>query len=91
MNLELIKTILEVIGLLFIPVIVWLLNSVNQHDKKIIILEERVNDSINRRLTNLENKFESFEEKIDAVKTNSIKVAQLVENLGEKIDGIKTR
>lgn len=89
MNIEYIKTVLEFIGLLFIPVIAWLLNTVSQHGKKIIILEERVNDSINRRLTNLENKFESFEEKLDVVNLNAVKVTQLVENLNEKFDDLR--
>lgn len=89
MNIEYIKTVLEFIGLLFIPVIAWLLNTVSQHGKKIIILEERVNDSINRRLTNLETKFETFEEKLDVVNLNSVKVTQLVENLNEKFDDLR--
>lgn len=89
MNLEYIKTVLEFIGLLFIPVIAWLLNTVSQHGKKIIILEERVNDSINRRLTNLETKFEVFDKKLDEVNVSTIRVADLVQNLSEKIDARK--
>ncbi len=89
MNIEYIKNILEIIGLFFIPIIAWLLNTVSQHGKKIIILEERVNDSINRRLTNLETKFETFDEKLDGVNLSIVKVANLVENLSEKIDGRK--
>ncbi len=89
MNIEYVKNILEIIGLFFIPIIAWLLNTVSQHGKKIIILEERVNDSINRRLTNLETKFETFDEKLDGVKLSIVKVANLVENLSEKIDGRK--
>jgi hypothetical protein len=89
MNIEYIKNILEIIGLFFIPIIAWLLNTVSQHGKKIIILEERVNDSINRRLTNLETKFEAFDEKLDGVNLSIVKVANLVENLSEKIDGRK--
>lgn len=91
MSLELVKTILEIIGLLCVPIIAWLLNTVNNHSRKIIILEERVNDSLNRRLTGLETKFQSFEEKLENIKINSVRVAQLVESLGEKIDGIKSR
>jgi hypothetical protein len=89
MNIEYIKTVLEFIGLLFIPVIAWVLNTINHHSKKIIVLEERVNDSINRRLTNLETKFETFDKKLDEVNVSTIKVANLVENLSEKIDARK--
>jgi hypothetical protein len=89
MNIEYIKTVLEFIGLLFIPVIAWVLNTINHHSKKIIVLEERVNDSINRRLTNLETKFETFDKKLDEVNVSTIKVANLVENLSEKIDAKK--
>jgi len=79
MNIEYIKTVLEFIGLLFIPVIAWVLNTINHHSKKIIVLEERVNDSINRRLTNLETKFETFDKKLDEVNVSTIKVANLVD------------
>lgn len=91
MNLDFIKTILEFIGLIFIPVIAWLLNTVSQHGKKIIILEERVNDSINRRLTNLENKFDQFEKKLDDVKSSAITATSLIEKLDEKIDDFNRR
>lgn len=91
MDMTMVKTIFEIIGLLFIPVIAWLLNTVSQHGKKIIVLEERVNDSINRRLTGLESKFETFEEKLDQVNVNSIKAASYIEQLHEKIDHIMSK
>lgn len=86
--MTMVKTIFEIIGLLFIPVIAWLLNTVSQHGKKIIILEERVNDSINRRLTGLETKFVSFEQKLEEVNINSIKAASSIEQIDEKISAI---
>lgn len=88
MDMTMVKTIFEIIGLLFIPVIAWLLNTVSQHGKKIIILEERVNDSINRRLTGLETKFVSFEQKLEEVNINSIKAASSIEQLDEKISAV---
>jgi len=88
MHMTMVKTIFEIIGLLFIPVIAWLLNTVSQHGKKIIILEERVNDSINRRLTGLETKFVSFEQKLEEVNINSIKAASSIEQLDEKISAV---
>jgi hypothetical protein len=88
MDMTMVKTIFEIIGLLFIPVIAWLLNTVSQHGKKIILLEERVNDSINRRLTGLETKFEAFEDKLDKINVNSVKSASWIEQLDKKIDGI---
>lgn len=88
MDMTMVKTIFEIIGLLFIPIIAWLLNTVSQHGKKIIILEERVNDSINRRLTGLETKFVSFEQKLEEVNINSIKAASSIEQLDEKISAV---
>lgn len=88
MDMTLVKTIFEIIGLLFIPVIAWLLNTVSQHGKKIILLEERVNDSINRRLTGLETKFDAFEDKLDKINVNSVKSVSWIEQLDKKIDGI---
>lgn len=91
MDIAMIKTIFEIIGLLFIPVIAWILNTVSQHGKKIIILEERVNDSLNRRLTGLETKFQTFEQKLDEVNINSIKAASYIEQLNEKISVVIQR
>ena len=59
------RDIAEVIGMFFIPVMAWVLYTIVNHGKQIIILEEKVNDSLNRRLTSLEDKVDSLEGKIE--------------------------
>ena len=62
---QLIKSVAEVVGMVFIPLMGWMLFTIMTHGKKIILLEERVNDSLNRRLTSLEDKVDSLEGKIE--------------------------
>jgi len=62
---ETIKGIIEVVALLFIPVIGWVFHTVTKHGRKIIMLEEKVKDSIDRRLGSLEKKVDGIEIKID--------------------------
>jgi uncharacterized coiled-coil protein SlyX len=86
MDYNFIKAVLEFIGLLCIPVIAWMLTAVNTHGRKIIVLEERVNDSLNRRLNNLESKFEGFEEKLEEISINAVKTSSTVSQLDVKLD-----
>ena len=43
----------------------WVLVTIINHGKQIIILEEKVNDSLNRRMTSIEDKVISMETKIE--------------------------
>ena len=43
----------------------WVLFTIINHGKQIIILEEKVNDSLNRRMTSIEDKVISMETKIE--------------------------
>lgn len=62
---EMIKGIIEVGAILLIPVIGWVFHTVTKHGRKIIMLEEKVKDSIDRRLGSLEKKVDGIEVKID--------------------------
>ncbi len=48
-----------------LPLLGWALFSIVNHGKQIILLEEKVNDALNRRMTSIENKVVSLETKID--------------------------
>lgn len=63
---DLIRNVAEVVGMVFIPITAWVMFTIIAHGKKIILLEERVSDSLNRRITSLEKKVISMEDKIEA-------------------------
>jgi hypothetical protein len=60
---ELLATTVEFI---VIPIIGWVLFTMITHGKQIILLEEKVNDSLNRRMTSIETKVVSMENKIES-------------------------
>ena len=64
MDWETIKGIIEVVAMLLIPVIGWVFHTVTKHGRKLIMLEEKVKDSIQRRLSSLETKVDGIEVKI---------------------------
>ena len=60
---ELISSIMQMVVL---PLLGWVLWTIVSHSKQIILLEEKVNDSLNRRITSLEDKEVGMETKIEA-------------------------
>ena len=60
-----INDIAQIVGLVALLVIGWVFHTVIKHGSKLIMLEEKVNDSIARRLDSLENKVDGIEIKID--------------------------
>tara|TARA_R110002020_G_scaffold428594_3_gene638170 strand:- start:4 stop:303 length:300 start_codon:yes stop_codon:yes gene_type:complete len=60
---ELISSIMQMV---LLPLLGWVLWTIVNHSKQIIILEEKVNDSLNRRITSLEDKVVGMETKIEA-------------------------
>ena len=62
---SLILDVVEIIGVCILPIFGWMAHIVINHGKKLIVLEERVNDSVNRRITSLEDKVMDLEVKIE--------------------------
>ena len=62
---ELVKEITQFFGMVALPLIAWVLRTIVKHGGKLAMLEEKVNDSISRRLDSLENKVDGLETKID--------------------------
>lgn len=62
---ELIRHISEVIGMVFIPMLAWILITLTQHAKKLVLLEERVNETINTRLNTLEKHINDVHVKVE--------------------------
>ena len=82
--LETIKLILEISALIFLPVVAWLLKTVVSHNRKLDLLEEKVNAEINRRLEVMERKIDTFDNKIEQ------KIDKLEMNLNSKIEIMTT-
>ena len=59
---EMISSFIQVVAL---PVLGWVLLTMINHSKQIILLEEKVNDTLNRRMTSIEDKVVSLEIKIE--------------------------
>jgi hypothetical protein len=59
---EMISSFIQVVAL---PVLGWVLLTMINHSKQIILLEEKVNDALNRRMTSIEDKVVSLEVKIE--------------------------
>ena len=55
----------SIVELTVLPLMGWVLFTIINHGKQIIILEEKVNDSLNRRMTSIEDKVISMETKIE--------------------------
>ena len=65
---ELIGSIMQMVVL---PLMGWVLWTIVSHSKQIILLEEKVNDSLNRRMTSIEEKVVSMENKLE-IKIDSL-------------------
>jgi len=78
--LDLVKTLLEITALVFLPVVAWLLKTVVSHNRKLDLLEEKVNAEINRRLEVMERKIDTFDNKIES------KIDKMENNINAKID-----
>jgi hypothetical protein len=65
---ELISSIMQMVVL---PLMGWVLWTIVSHSKQIILLEEKVNDSLNRRMTSIEKKVVSMENKLE-IKIDSL-------------------
>jgi signal transduction histidine kinase len=92
---EMIRHVAEVLGMIFLPILGWMLFTLNNHSKKIILLEERVNETITTRLSNLEERMDDVNKKVDenhalindiAMNVNSCKM--VLDDRDQKLDSI---
>ena len=92
---EMIRHVAEVLGMVFLPILGWTLFTLNNHSKKIILLEERVNETITSRLSNLEERMDDVNNKVDenhalindiAMNVNSCRLS--LDDKDQKLDSI---
>lgn len=88
------RDIAEVIGMFLVPVMAWVLYTIVSHGKQIIILEEKVNDSLNRRMASIEDKVvgmeTKIENKIDALERNVVECKIAINNNATNLSSISS-
>tara|TARA_Y100000385_G_C12486322_1_gene381169 strand:- start:47 stop:343 length:297 start_codon:yes stop_codon:yes gene_type:complete len=90
---DLIRNITEVVGMFAIPVFSWVVYTLVQQGKQIIVLEQKVNESINQRLERVEKRVSNVEEKLNEIgdnvvecKISSAGIISKIDSLAQKID-----
>ena len=90
---DLIRNITEVVGMFAIPVFSWVVYTLVQQGKQIIVLEQKVNESINQRLERVEKRVSKVEEKLNEIgdnvvecKISSAGIISKIDSLAQKID-----
>jgi len=85
----LIRNVTEVVGMFAIPVFSWVVYTLIQQGKQLIVLEQRVNESIMTRIDSVEGKVENLDCKIDEVNKNINDVKISInenKNLGQQVN-----
>ena len=89
----LIRNITEVVGMFAIPVFSWVVYTLVQQGKQIIVLEQKVNESINQRLERVEKRVSNVEEKLNEIGDNVVEckiagagIISKIDSLTQKID-----
>ena len=93
---DLIRNVTEVIGMFAIPVFSWVVYTLVQQGKQIIVLEQKVNESLNQRLQRVERRVSSVEEKLDEIADNVVEckisgagIISKLDVLAQKMDDFK--
>ena len=86
------RDIAEVVGMFLVPVMAWVMYTILSHGKQIIILEEKVNDSLNRRMAGIEEKVvnmeSKIENKIDGLEKNVVECKIAINNNASNLNSI---
>tara|TARA_R110000824_G_scaffold107219_4_gene253253 strand:+ start:1847 stop:2158 length:312 start_codon:yes stop_codon:yes gene_type:complete len=67
---DLIRNVAEVVGMFFLPAMAWVLYTIVNHGKQIIVLEQKVNESLNQRMGRIEKRVGGIEDKVDQISEN---------------------
>ena len=86
------RDIAEVVGIFLVPVMAWVMYTILSHGKQIIILEEKVNDSLNRRMASIEDRVvgmeTKIENKIDGLEKNVVECKIAINNNATNLNSI---
>lgn len=95
---NLIRNVTEVVGMFAIPVFSWVVYTLVQQGKQIIVLEQKVNESLNQRLQRVEKRVSGVEEKLEEIAENvveckigSVGINSKLDLLVQKLDDSKKK
>lgn len=95
---DLIRNVTEVVGMFAIPVFSWVVYTLVQQGKQIIVLEQKVNESLNQRLQRVERRVSGVEEKLEEIGDNVVEckisgagIISKLDILAQKIDDSKKK
>ena len=95
---DLIRNVTEVVGMFAIPVFSWVVYTLVQQGKQIIVLEQKVNESLNQRMQRVEKRVSSVEEKLEEIAENvveckigSVGINSKLDLLVQKLDDSKKK
>lgn len=74
------RVVVQILAVVLLPIIVWMINSIMKHSQQLLILEEKVNSQINKRLNEIDRKLDQLENELDT------KMATFQSELHSKID-----
>jgi uncharacterized coiled-coil protein SlyX len=95
---DLIRNVTEVVGMFALPIFSWVVYTLVQQGKQIIVLEQKVNESLNQRLQRVEKRVTSVEEKLDEIGDNVVEckisgagIISRLDALAQKMDDSKKK
>jgi len=75
---SLIRNITEVIGMFAVPVFTWVVYTLIQQGKQIIVLEQKVNEQLGEKIKQVEKKISGVEKKLDEISDNVVENRMLL-------------
>ncbi len=89
----LIRNITEVIGMFAVPIFTWVVYTLIQQGKQIIVLEQKVNEQLGERIKQVESKINGVETVIEEIRDNVVEnkillnaQASVQSQIGDKFD-----
>jgi uncharacterized coiled-coil protein SlyX len=90
---SLIRNITEVIGMFAIPIFTWVVYTLIQQGKQIIVLEQKVNEQLGEKIKQVESKITGVESVIEEIRDNVVEnkillnaQATVQNQIGDKFD-----
>lgn len=90
---SLIRNITEVIGMFAVPIFTWVVYTLIQQGKQIIVLEQKVNEQLGEKIKQVESKITGVESVIEEIRDNVVEnkillnaQAAVQNQIGDKFD-----
>lgn len=90
---SLIRNITEVIGMFAVPIFTWVVYTLIQQGKQIIVLEQKVNEQLGEKIKQVESKITGVESVIEEIRDNVVEnkillnaQATVQNQIGDKFD-----